>query len=630
MPRGASWSAERQFRFGPELDCWPILKNFVSPLSPFWLDFGARFQYLASIMKRFFPHKIWHALLFFGTAFAAGADDIKMDWQPSGVYDRLNYYYPVRLTLSPDKPDGIKTAPADLAAPLYGQLRLGPAEAPTTYYVIVDEPAGKPSRLFVDANANGDLTDDPPAEWTGRNVKGTDGLRLTNYGGGANLHLAYGAEKLSLHLKMYRFDIHDPSRSEYVNNLFYYRDYGRAGDVSLGGKIYKAMLVDEFATGDFRPAQGASQKKINLLLDLNRNGKFEAQGESFDAGGPFKIGDTVYEVTGLDASGGSFQLIKSSKTVPEETPRTPRPPRQNLAAGAKALPFEAKTMEGGTIHFPESYKGKLVMLDFWATWCGPCRAEIPSVSEAYGKFHAKGFEILGVSLDQANASEMLAKFTKDNNMPWAEVYDGQYWKAAVAQTYSINSIPHAFLVDGDTGKIVAEGGALRGPALETAIEKGLAKRNGEIVDMEAGAKARPFEAKTTRGDTIQFPQSYKGKVVLLDFWATWCPPCRAEIPHVASAYEKYHAKGFEVLGVSLDRADASETLAQFTKENHMPWPEVYDGQFWQAAVAKRYSINSIPHAFLVDGDTGKIVAEGDEIRGENLAPAIEKALSNHQ
>jgi hypothetical protein len=193
------------------------------------------------MMKRFIFPPSCHALLLFGAALAASADDIKMDWQPSGVTTKAGYYRPLHLVLSPEKPDGIKVLPADLAAPLFGKLQLGPAEAPTTFFVIVDEPEGKPSRLFVDANANGDLTDDPPAEWKGRPEKGTNGTELTTFLGGAELQLAYGAEKLKAHLGIYRFDKHDPGRSGFVNNLFYYRDYGRVGDVSLGGKTYHAM-----------------------------------------------------------------------------------------------------------------------------------------------------------------------------------------------------------------------------------------------------------------------------------------------------------------------------------------------------------------------------------------------------
>jgi peroxiredoxin len=147
------------------------------------------------------------------------------------------------------------------------------------------------------------------------------------------------------------------------------------------------------------------------------------------------------------------------------------------------------------------------------------------------------------------------------------------------------------------------------------------------VAVSVGQNAPAFQAKTTAGQPVDFPQDYKGKIVLLDFWATWCPPCRAEVPNLVSAYQRYHSQGFEVLGVSLDQANSAQKLAQFTEQHHMPWPQVYDGKFWDAAVAKKYGIHSIPQPILVDGNTGKILAEGMQVRGSDLAPAIQKALT---
>jgi peroxiredoxin len=143
----------------------------------------------------------------------------------------------------------------------------------------------------------------------------------------------------------------------------------------------------------------------------------------------------------------------------------------------------------------------------------------------------------------------------------------------------------------------------------------------------SGQKAPTFQARTIDGKTVNFPDDFKGKVVLLDFWATWCPPCRAEVPNVVSTYEQYHSKGFEILGVSLDRAKEGPKLIKFTQDNHMTWPQIYDGLAGKTPVAAKYGVHGIPCPFLVDGDTGMILADAREALGHKLPIVVEKALS---
>ena len=116
---------------------------------------------------------------------------------------------------------------------------------------------------------------------------------------------------------------------------------------------------------------------------------------------------------------------------------------------------------------------------------------------------------------------------------------------------------------------------------------------------------------------------YKGKVVMLDFWATWCGPCVGEVPNVAAVYAKYHDKGFEIIGISLDQAGAKDKVLSFTQAHNMPWRQFYDGKFWSNELAVKYGVRSIPATYLLDG-TGKIIAKN--VRGATLEPAVKKAL----
>jgi peroxiredoxin len=122
----------------------------------------------------------------------------------------------------------------------------------------------------------------------------------------------------------------------------------------------------------------------------------------------------------------------------------------------------------------------------------------------------------------------------------------------------------------------------------------------------------------TQNDTLDKPVSlsnFKGKYVLLDFWASWCGPCRAENPNVVAAYNKYKGKGFSILSVSLDQPGAKEKWMKAIHDDNLTWTHVSDLKFWDNAVAKEYGIQAIPQNFLIDPD-GKIV--GKDLRGDAL------------
>ena len=143
---------------------------------------------------------------------------------------------------------------------------------------------------------------------------------------------------------------------------------------------------------------------------------------------------------------------------------------------------------------------------------------------------------------------------------------------------------------------------------------------------EVGEKAPEIELTTNTGKTIKL-SDLKGKVVLVDFWASWCGPCRRENPNVVEAFSKYHkskftnAKGFEVFSVSLDKNE--QAWLDAIKKDNLTW----DSHVWDKGgeFAKQYKITSIPMAFLIDGE-GQIVAKGQDLRGMGLHVEIEKLL----
>lgn len=130
-----------------------------------------------------------------------------------------------------------------------------------------------------------------------------------------------------------------------------------------------------------------------------------------------------------------------------------------------------------------------------------------------------------------------------------------------------------------------------------------------------------FAFTDTKGNEVDLAEM-RDKVILVDFWATWCGPCVAELPHLLETYAKYKDKGFEIVGISLD--DNVDTLNAFVEQNKMTWPQYFDGKAWGNEIAQKYGISAIPATFLV-GKDGKIVASS--LRGNALEQAVEKALA---
>jgi peroxiredoxin len=247
-----------------------------------------------------------------------------------------------------------------------------------------------------------------------------------------------------------------------------------AGDVLAQLKTLVEKAREKIAAGDLSEAAFAEELKgLDALIAAHRGEKSDAVGQVL-----FTKASLYLQV--IEDYDKAVAVLQQAKTdfagtrvgaQAEAALRQLEAQKDMLKAKAALRPglvfpnFQAKDLAGAPLSV-EQFRGKVVLIDFWATWCGPCVDELPNVQAAYAKYRDKGFEIVGISLDNSEAA--LKSFLAEHKMTWPQTFDGKGWQSELAQQYGISSIPATYLLDRE-GKIVAKN--LRGAALETQLAK---------------------------------------------------------------------------------------------------------------------------------------------------------------
>lgn len=319
-------------------------------------------------------------------------------------------------------------------------------------------PEGGSRVLYVDRNGNGRPDRSERSLLQREDSVAPDGKPLSAYQG--EFSLSAGGTTAKYIVRFLVSDTRAPGFERVRDRLMLLPAFGYIGYANFGGKRMRFGI------------RGADLSRATLAIDRDGDGTLgTVPAEMYRLNVPFNLSGRSYHVASFQPLGHpTIRFAPSSKRVAE----VPMP--ADLRIGKAAPPLTGTTLGGKKLTFPGSFRGKIVLLDVWATWCGPCVAEIPYMKAAYARHKGKGFDIVSFSIDDPGMQSRVASFVKSHGVTWTQVFEGKGWSSPVCRKYSIQSIPFFLLVDGTTGRILAKGTDLRGPNLEPTVARALGGR----------------------------------------------------------------------------------------------------------------------------------------------------------
>ena len=326
-----------------------------------------------------------------------------------------------RLYPSLERP--LKRQGPEPAMSLFGVLKLGGDEYPLMFAVLTDNTP----YLAVDFDRDGVLS-------------ATEGRRGSPVSEEEWLwHLSF-----TVHGRPYELSIVWPAGRGF---LFLIGQTPMKGELKLDGKAYTFVLVDADVNGNY------NDEADFYVVDVDGDGVLhgdEGEHEVFSLEEPFTIGESSFRLAEVSPDGSTVRVVPTEYV----------PPKVPLYIGAEAPDFSFESLQGEEISLSQ-YRGKVVLLDFWASWCLPCVVAMPKMKSLYEAYHDEGLEIIGVNLDLSR--EQALDFVQHFELPWPQYWDGKGYDSELAVLFRVKAIPMLYLID--------QQGIIRGKWLGLAEEE---------------------------------------------------------------------------------------------------------------------------------------------------------------